>query len=307
MGVEQKAESTIAIPVGPLRIRIGEDVFVKKMVALEERIYRAIDVSFEPQAMEEIMEDAQEGYFLAAYANHTSLYDGRPLGKAVKRTLQVANSVLPEGKQYQGFVVPVATSIKTGDQHPIIKKFSESTIEGKIGEDGLLTVSYTRRKDQEKYRLPANLLEFIRKMKGFIQDRYGLVVFPEATVQGGRRNPRGGINGMQPFEEKTIETMAKLILNEGYTPSFIPIGIWGSHKVLSPDTLRPTIPTIIQATLPSPQKGIVKVRIGSPIRWDDFMKINGTPANGESINDFFARELAPLVPKSARGVYRNAV
>lgn len=297
--------SSISFPIGPLRMPIEEQAFIGRIVSLEQGIYRGIDIRFEPLAREAIIEDVQQGYFPVIYLNHSSHYDGRPLAKSAERILKYINSFLLEEKKYRGFALPIATSIGTGNQHSLIKGLFESNIAREIEQAGIVTVSYARDKDREQYGDPPNLLEFMRKMKNLIKQGYAIAFFPEATVEGGRRNGKHGIKGMQPFGKNAISTMARLALHEGHVPTFIPIGIWGTHNVFSPDNYMPTIPTLIRAPIPFLAKGIVKVRIGVPIRWDDLETMLGTSFNEGSVSNFLAGQLASLIPERARGVYKD--
>lgn len=301
--------SSISFPLGPLRIPINEHKFIDRIVALEQGIYSGIDIGFEPLAKEAIIEDIEQGYFPIIYLNHTSHYDGRPAAKAGQEILEIANSVLPPEKRYRGFAMPIATSIGTGNQHPLIKGLFESSIAREIAKAGIKTIPYTRDKDVEMYGLHSNDLSFFRTMINLVRGGYGIVVFPEATVEGGRTNGKNGIKGMQPFEEKTIRAMAGIALNQGYIPTFIPVGVWGSHNVLSPDNYMPKPSTLIRAVVPPLRKGVVKARVSVPIRWDDLkthLEILRAPFDNDSVNNYLGGKLASLVPEHARGVYRNA-
>ncbi len=316
MGVEAREGSLVgplnkvSVPFGPLRFNVGEDAFVSRMLELEDRIYQAIQVAFAHGARDEIVKTAQEGYFPIVYANHTSHYDGRPLAKTTKQIIDLINQVLPEERRFKGFVLPVATSIDSGDQSSALQKYFHDNVGVKLAQDMLFTTDYTREKDQKTYGLPSNMLSFARTMKQYIRSRHGIAVFPEATVEGGR-SKKGwiGVNGMQEFEEKTIKTMAKLIIGEGLTPVFIPIGIYGSNRIFSPNTLQPPNSTIIRALLPGLPRGLVKTQVGIPIGWDDmitWLKVNNQEIDEHSINNALASKLATLLPGSAKGVFRKA-
>jgi hypothetical protein len=320
MGIEQRAEKgltqrKVTIQVGPVNIPFNEDSYVRWTDSLEDRIYKATSVSFLPGVRQQIAKTVKPGNIIIAYANHESHYDGRPLGKVTHQIMDLVNEVLPEEAKYKGFVLPKATSIDTGDQDSMLQKYSEEHIKEKMARDMLYTVDYTREKDQQQYGLSPNMLTFTRKMKGYIKSGHGIAVFPESTVQGGRNmnrgklDPRIKIYGMQPFEEKTMEVMTRLAMNEGLVPTFVPIGIYGTFRAYSPDTLKTPTTTITRAILPFLPRGLAKVTVGSPIRWAEMVEIlnaNQMPVNPTSINDFLGRHLAPLVPKPARGIYRNA-
>ena len=104
---------------------------------------------------------------------------------------------------------------------------------------------------------------------------------------------------MQPFEEITLNTLIRVAQGEGYSAVLVPVGIYGSYRVLSPDTYKPPTTTIARAMIPGMPRGLIKVTIGSPYVIDQ-----SEPIKGLNFNEQLARRLAKLLPSGARGMYK---
>jgi hypothetical protein len=316
-GISQRDETPkkVDIPVGPFTLRMKESTFVRWTSELERRVYDSIHVDFVNGAGREIIQRVKRGKLLIAYADHESHYDGRALAKATHILMDSANSVLEPEDRYQGFVLPKATTIDTGHQDSTLQKYSEESMKRNMAQDDyVVTEDYTREKDQKLHHLPSNKIAFLRNMKKHIRSGFGIAVLPEATVQGGRNVNRGkikpwiSINGMQPLEEPTMDLMVRLVRNEGYEPILVPIGIYNTFRIFSPDTLRPPTSTILRAALPFLPKDLVKIKVGLPMSINEIessLESQGIPLNANSLNAFLGREVSNLIPGRARGLYRQ--
>jgi hypothetical protein len=288
---------------------------VDKFLDLETPIYRNIAVRFPGNAQRQIQQDLQEGYAPCMVINHQSHYDGRAVQKTLESLLPVVNEALPEGERSRGCIAPIATSIGTGDQDALVQSFF-SRLGQRMEAGGFYTVDFTREKDEKDYKLERSremMEEFNAQMNGFLDAGLMLAVFPEATLKGGRLDPRGRPFGMQPFEEKTMQRMRRFIEGRGKPVSFIPIGVSGTYKVLSPDAgYRPPGSSIARAKLSLMTRGLVdftgiaKATIGDPIRWDTMrqhMTQQGLKVTDTTVNAALGKYVSELVPLHERGVY----
>lgn len=321
MGVEQGINQEIqrrkvGVHAGPFNIALEESSYVNLIAKLEGRIYDGIRIHFEPHAEEQLQKAVISNGYLIGFSKHESHYDGRAIGKALNKVSETVNRVLPPEEQYEGWVIPKATSIDTGDQDKTLG-LTSLIITQKMEEENIYTADYTREKDQEKYHLPPNTVEFMRKMTTHARKNHGIGVFPEGTVEGGRKSlDDKGVSGMQEFEMPTLAVMARIAQSVGKTPVFFPISISGTHKILeplrSPDesdrvTKTPTS-TMLRAAIPLWPVSIVDIKIGCPILWDSIPAKTGLrkkQINEEALNLYLERELARIVPKAELGKFRN--
>ncbi len=322
MGVEQRVNQEIhrrkvRVHAGPINIPIEEASYVSLITSLEGRIYDGIRVHFEPHAEEQLQAAARSNGYLIGFSKHESHYDGRAIGKALNKVSEVVNRVLPPDEKYKGWVVPKATSIDTGDQDKTLG-LTSLIITQKMEEENIYTADYTREKDQKDHHLPPNTVEFMRKMTAHAKENHGIGVFPEGTVEGGRKSlEKKGISGMQEFEKPTLAVMARIAQSVGKTPVFFPISISGTHKILeplrSPDdsdrvTKTPT-PTMLRAAIPLWPVSIVDIKIGCPISFNSIPASFGLrkkQVNEDVLNLYLERALAKIVPKHELGKFKNS-
>ncbi len=230
-------------------------------------------------------------------SSHTAHLDCLPLAGVAKTLTAMINRI--GERRLQGFIVPIAASMETGNQGSIVKEGAERIGKITAQQYNLQALSYARAKDKEKYDIPGNPQEFIRDLTGQARNGYGVAVFPESTMQAGRTKKHKLLGkterfGMQEF--KYMEAIAIIIRRTGKVPLYIPVGIDGGFRLESPDNNRPTLPYLGEIFLTHPHHTkLVSVRVGLPISHEEI--------GSADINDFLGKKVAALLPPEARGVY----
>lgn len=170
-------------------------------------------------------------------SNHQSLIDGIAIAKVVDQINNRVNS-----DKINGFYLPYAVSITTGDQNlEVVKYFSN--IENRCRQRNLFLIPVIRKKDKEKYNIDEksplyiNSQKSLRKILSLTKDKYGLAIFPEGTTQGGRIDHLGKFFGLFPSDvDSAIDSLIPHFIKSETDFCVLPIGINGSCRLFSPDT-----------------------------------------------------------------------
>jgi hypothetical protein len=141
-----------------------------------------------------------------------------------------------------------------------------------------------------------------RMREAAIEERKGIVLPAEATVQGGRINPATGeIFGMQVFTPKAIRQALRTVTITNENGILIPIGISAGYKVLNSETNGITLPATLVGFGAS-NKVIMTVHIGNPII---YKKGDIRNLDSEDLDYDIGTKIAQMLEPHERGVYSN--
>jgi 1-acyl-sn-glycerol-3-phosphate acyltransferase len=246
------------------------------------------------------------GHVPVLYANHQSHADKLVLSGIVQSLVQP--DVDDQGPR---LVVPVAATIESGAQGAYVQRlmslFEPLYLDRGYGPDAPLTTH----NDRQTRGIESSNTESLRRLMNAPRDNIGLVIFPEATLQGGRRGGDGALNGIQ---EVTPGTGSGLI---GFPRSwlkrrmgeavFIPVGISGSYRLYPPDPGRNEIsPRVITDILEGePTEALVVASTGDPFTYADLKDGAGEepdPKNKRHLN-IMMDKVAELLPAEQGGFY----
>jgi 1-acyl-sn-glycerol-3-phosphate acyltransferase len=248
----------------------------------------------------------REGYVPVLYANHQSHADKLILSG-------ITQSLVKHGvdDRVSDFLVPVAATIESGAQGVYIQKllslFDPLYSDRGYGAD----VVFITDNDRRLRGVSGSNSESVRQLMGAPRDGHGLVMFPEATLMGGRLGEDGTVNGMREVLPSTgggLIGYPKFWLNRGLGEAvFIPIGISGSYRLYPPDEGRNEIsPEVIAGILGDGRiEAVVTISVGSPYTYSD---LRGE-AEGELDHkqrkhlDLMMGKVAELLPTTERGYY----
>lgn len=271
------------------------------MLRLEKKVTRNIRPQFVPNAQK--FEDS----FLAAIgetdtvpiiiSNHQSHTDGIPLSVVADTLTHLGNRARPPDQPLLGFVLPVAASLETGHQSRFLAQGLEQ-IQPQLRKRQLITLSYTRQKDRQRYGIQSSNISFMRNLIRGLKNGYGLALLPEASVEGGRRG-LNGIHGMQEFSGVDFGQVFEILGRLGKKALFIPIGIDGGYNVVDPNTNKLTA-RFIRALATPLDFSFIDVNIGMPVSGDTLLD-----RDQKNISHLLAERVAALVPEQARGVYKS--
>lgn len=243
----------------------------------------------------------KKGYSPIMYANHQSHADGIILSIVIEK--------MREGKSpeyIQGFLCPIAASIGTGEQDITVQGVSDIFLPI-FKRKGLITISVIREDDRKKYGMIGSNKDAIEKLLHAPRDGYGLAIFPEGRVQGGRMDKDGKIYGMQQAEEGGIFIIKCLIFwnGQGKESVLLPIGIINSYKIFSPDNYFVSKKIVDMISGKKEITKIAEIAIGEPYTTKDIQKDLGTlpDAKNQEHIVYLMDKIAKLLPEEARGYY----
>jgi hypothetical protein len=250
----------------------------------------------------------RDGHVPLLYANHQSHADKLMLSGLIQMLLR-HDSDAP----IADFLVPVAATIESGEQGGYIQQllalFEPLYRDRGFGPD----VPIITANDRQTRGTEGSNTESVRRLMNAPRDRHGLVLFPEATLTGGRRTDHGVLNGVQ---EVTAVNGSGLV---GY-PKFwlrrklghavyLPIGISGSYRLYPPDRDRSEIsPEVIAHILgDGGTEALVTVSAGTPFTYADLRDaIGDEPDHNQKRHlDLMMGKVAELLPVEEQGYYRR--
>lgn len=262
------------------------------LVPLSEIMARNTEIQYAPRFFGMYLSAIEEGYTPFIVANHQSHADGLGLAKLTD-DLTAATTPLKENR-INGFWLPVAGSIFTGHQGPVIKTAIESALPF-LKKHNLQLTPLNRKKDIEVYGLPPNNIGFTKKLRQEVRNNHGVALLPEGSVHSAETNPETGeMFGMQSFEPGGIEYIIQIIEWEKRKALLIPVSTHGGYEIINSDTRRPT-PASYRAALRIGPANFIAMYVDSPIRIDE-LKLE----EGETVTGYMENVINNNLPKEAQ-------
>ncbi len=240
------------------------------------------------------------GYVPVIYSNHQSHADGVIHSIVIEQTRKLVSANV-----LKGFLCPVAASMATGDQNFMVQG-NTLIFQPIFDKIGFIYVPIIREDDRRKYGMTGSNREAIEKLINAPADKYGMAIFPEGTVQGGRAKQNGHIYGMQKVEGGGILLRCiKFWQDQGRKIVLLPIGIANSYKIFNPDSygIPVTLTEVIEGAGEISQ--IVEAIAGKSFTDESMSQELGNnldPKKQEHI-DYLMKKVAVLLPDEARGYY----
>ncbi|HEY1970136.1 MAG TPA: hypothetical protein VGH89_19430 [Pseudonocardia sp.] len=286
----------VGTPAGRAHLLRRIDGFITHTEATLENIEKARDL-------------IRHGHVPLLYSNHQSHADKLMVSGIIQMLLQHGSDA-----SITDFLVPVAATIESGEQGGYIQQllslFEPLYRDRGFGPD----IPIITANDRQTRGAEGSNTESVRRLMNAPRDRHGLVMFPEATLTGGRRADDGVLHGMQ---EVTALNGSGLV---GY-PKFwlkrklgqavyLPIGISGSYRIYPPDPGRNEIaPEVIAGILGDGEtEALVTVSAGSPFTYTELRdEIGEEPDHKQNGHlELMMGKVAELLPTEEQGYYRRS-
>lgn len=303
-------------------VEIRNKVSTWTIDTLAERTLTAhTKVATAPQVRERFQELVALGGVPLGYANHQSHPDGVAFAVVARHLIGLSKSQLNNRFSIPGFVVPFAVTMANGAQS---KELADGygLLKGAAEKMGALGITVTRPRDEilyEEKKDPAELLPLGRRLgRG-----WGMLLLPEASVQGGRHTIGGKIDEIFGIQEvrnnsliKYFETMQWFLGKQGRFPFFLPIGLHGSYRIMQSMKGDPPKPEFTSRGKWSLRLGVLGKSLLPPIQSNILMPYTEVEIakdlgpnwleNPAVFNDYAMRKVAPGVPMVARGIYASS-
>lgn len=288
-------QEMVGTPAGRARVLERVDGFITYVEGARENIEKAQGLIV-------------DGYVPVLYANHQSHADKLVLSGITQRLAQSGAD-----DQFGGFLVPVAVTIESGAQGAYIQQlmvlFETLYRDRGYGPD----VPFITDNDRQARGAVGNNTESVKRLMDAPRNRHGLVMFPEATLEGGRIGSNGNLNGMQDVMQITGSGLIgypKFWLKRGRGEAvFMPVGISGSYRMYPPDPGRDRIsPEVVMGISgDGPSAPIVSISAGNPYTYtelrDEFKEEPDSKRKDHL--DLMMRKVAELLPETERGHYNR--
>jgi len=261
--------------------------------------------NFSKDSEENIKEYANlinKGHAPVIYSNHQSHTDGVIIAILIE---SIRKKVDPN--KLKGFLCPVAASMASGDQHDRVQggTFLFEPIFNKLG---FMYVPIIREDDRKKYGMEGSNRDAIIKLLHAPSDNYGLIVFPEGTVKGGRIANDNKIYGMQEVAGGGILLRCISFWQAQKKKSaMLPVGILNSYKTFDPDDYDVPKSLLDMIAGVGDVERVVDIEVGKPFTDEEYVKELGSPLDPKSQNhiDLLMKKIAILLPDEAKGYYKS--
>ena len=314
-----RPERECTTPVKPTRkqklmqwaVRAGSEIMRSPTTRWAETMGKATPIEFPPNSKNQYVQAIKDGCIPILITNHSSDYDGIPAAMLTDMLTTLANENLPLGEQLEGFLMITARSLQSEQQkiqrpgetiifdaleHPFLSKHAIRPL--------FTTTKHDRTRDGSG--LPKNSEEFAEELDPRLATgKFGVFLFPEATVNSGRLDKDGRRRGMQKFTPGAIAKYVTDIkeLTGGRDVVIISAAISGGYKVYDHQTSRPTRKILAGFRHGDPE--VVTVTVSPPVRSRNNV-VAGFDAAASvkqkiGIDRFFGRRIAAMLPPEERG------
>lgn len=225
------------------------------------------------------------------------------------------------------FYLVVAWSLMSGDQEKDRqdKKLQEFAIgmQPVIAKNGIThVVPVMRPKDKKEYykgreeelaRDTRLSVENIRGLLDTVSQDAGAIIFPEGTIEGGRKDENGRRKGLQRVEEGNT-LVPQLIIRanrQGREVVVLPVGMVNANNIVEADsphaTKKAKLALGVQKTLGKVgiKPTVAKVIIGEPFTTSDITNKGISLHDKALVTSEIMLRIAALLPFSARGYLRH--
>ena len=261
------------------------------LVKWGERIMRFYDRTPDSEKNIDLAKDlAAEGYRMLFVGNHQGYADGLIAGT-------VANEVVEdERNKLQKLDIFLAQSMMDGKQG-LPAKLSYEIHKPYMNSQNTYAVGTVREKEELSKHPDTGIYtseevdEINAKLgrRRLLSNRNALITLPEATMEGGRKDPnnKGNIKGIQEIKELGLATLLTTYLERNIKFAVVPFYIHGSNKLANPTTKLPGLTAVIEVLKKNPKK-LAEVGVGKPLRDDQLLEMIGIMADVDTLDEAIA-------------------
>lgn len=220
-------------------------------------------------------------------SNHQSIADGIALGNITEGL----------GKPIR---LPIADSIVKGVQGELIQALVRA-YGPELQKRNLFMIPVVTERDRQTRGMRGQNKEMFDLLLKSPEEGYGFAIFPEQTVEGGRKGEDETINGMQYLErDRNLVAFMKKWIKQGFRLVVLPVGIDRGYTTLDPDEKTIKAVSVEAAEMILGYRELVpmaSVTVGAPVEIDT--------VEPQLTDHHFMRMIAPLVSEEARGAYTS--
>ena len=270
----------------------------KILIPKAEVVADATKITYADDFFTRFLPPMQTGDFTPIYvACHSGHGQGIPAGESLDKMRNIINRVRQPDNKFPGWTMLIAASVLEGFQGPMVEQGVRQTLPF-LERRHVGITEIVRPEDIKRYNMTQNLREVYEELKEAATAGYGIVLFPEGSVQSGRTNRHfNEVFGMRQFKEVAIKLAQRAIKAAGKKDLWIPVASQGDRDLLSPDNFfltRKSIAAVARVGDPA----LVKIFVETPFRGDQ------APKN-VPLADFLGSKIARHLLPEEQGYYRN--
>lgn len=219
-------------------------LLINHLLSRVDIINNASSVTFTPDFPRIFCDHISAGRKPILATNHSSQFD---IDSVIKLVQEIENQT---GVHIEGWYLPVARSMSTGHQGPVIKSVQEYYKKRAKELAGIELVPVTSFNDRKKFGITTQDREWSRARKDSKTNGHGLIVFPEGRVFSGRSANSfwpfsEGRKGMQKPLDNSLDDIADSYSRDNIDPFYITAGLAGGYEVFTSRLKLPTLPAIL--------------------------------------------------------------
>lgn len=275
------------------------------------------DINMNPLYLDEIVQQALDGASIIFVGNHQSSADIIPMGIIVAKAINAIRQN-PGQSNYPDVIVPIAASVLVGKQSVGITA-AYGGMSAWLKDHAMRLIPVVTERDANIRGMEmGSTIGNVREVMELIKTGTAVALFPEASVQGGRRKSKPyqhERNGIQPILKQTLLSNSVLEMRSiGKKLLLVGIGFSGTYNIFDPDTLHPTQTAILAFVHnfrhPNSPTHVAKITVGKPIMADNlplpeldvgYGKKNRTYGD---VHELVFRYISELIPFGERGVFK---
>lgn len=228
-----------------------------------------------------------------SHSSHSDLLTGM-------RIVDEVRSRLP---QVGNFYIPIAASLVRGVQglHAQLL-YSEGALP-LLNQRHITPLAAVTENDRTKRGLKPSNKEARLLLTAVREDQSAILVFPEGSVESGRRDLLGNPRGMQEVRNHFLPTIVQRAYETGKKVVILPVGISGTPRILSAESIFFTWETIgafARDWILRYPAILARATVGSPYEFPYEIDINRNP---QAVNETVMTSIALLMPPKLRGYY----
>lgn len=239
-------------------------------------------------SLDQLVDSLDQNSLLVAVSNHLTLGDAAVVVEASRNIRRRVPSI-------EQFYLPIAASLGAGRQGTLPQVLYEEGVKPVLEKNRIIPTEMVTDNDVQKRGMAFRASSSRQIYDPLLQKGSAFFIFAEGTMQGGRYNRKGDMNGLQKVENQLLPNLYEKALQLGIRLVFFPIGISGTNRIVDPDSrfyTREGLGGVIGRRL-GKDTIMANVLVGEPFTLD----------SSQTINDDIMTHIASLIPEEARGAY----
>jgi len=258
---------------------------------VEQNLVAPANIDFPEKSREIFLEKIEDSNVIPfVYFNHYDLGNGIPMAILAQNFMDLANKARGPEFPFSGFLMPISATLPNGKQGAFMQEaLSPANAELFLKKYHVTPVECITKNDRIKRNAEGTNIKLMLHIARMTRDRNGgIVMFPETSVEGGRRIKEGPYkghrNGLQEFYNNMNEIIDLVRNTFGRELLDIPVGLWGPN-ILHTDSRLPTLTCLHTLASKKNPKTLINAKVGEIMLHSDMIKEIAAAKNGGNVTE----------------------